>query len=142
MTSVANWIRSHNKAVTSHRNSHLKRFALEHEFVDRPSGAFTLVADDLASGGRVEDELAHLLPGNANVGELIGMIHDVLKSGLHVAALQEDYLPVAILADQDRLLGVMLDAIGGQLLEQFLAGGAVRLAYGILAVLAAELTEY
>jgi len=81
----------------------------------------------------------------ADVDELVRVIHDVLEPGLRVAALQEDYLPVAILADQDHLLGVMLDAIGGQLLEQFLAGGAVRLAYGILAslaVLAAELTEY
>src|SRR5512147_486924 len=64
MTSAANGIRSYDKAVTSDRDGHLIGPSLDQEFVDRPAGTLALIADDLAGGGRVEHELADLVPGN------------------------------------------------------------------------------
>src|SRR4051812_45811123 len=141
MTSVANGIRSYDKAVTSDRDGHFIGPALEQKFVDRPAGAPALVADDLAGGGRVEHELADLVPRDTDVGELVRVVHDVLEPGLRVTALQEDNLPVAVLTDQDHLVRVMFDSVGGQLRQQFLAGRTGRLADGVLAALATESTE-
>jgi hypothetical protein len=88
--------------------------------IGRPA-PFALVTHGLAGREGIEGELTDSFAGHAEVGELVGVVHDVLNACSRVSALQKDNFPVAVLADRKHPVGIVRDSVCGQLFQQFFA---------------------